>query len=129
ASARRVADAARPLTDGGLFSADGAIDPAALGAIRETSASVRSGLESLAHMELPARWLLLSQVEDAAGDLADGESTYHDLVASIDDGLTLVESLTGADGPSRWLIVAANAAEMRGAGGMPLSYAVLTADG
>lgn len=45
---------------------------------------------------------------------------------SVGAGLQLLEDMAGANGPRRYLIAVANTAEMRGSGGMILSYAVLS---
>jgi hypothetical protein len=44
-------------------------------------------------------------------------------------GLRLVADMSGADGPRRYLLAIANTAEMRGTGGMILSYGVLEGEG
>lgn len=46
--------------------------------------------------------------------------------ASISSGLGLLEDLSGGNGDRRYLIAVANAAEMRGTGGMILAYGELT---
>jgi len=47
---------------------------------------------------------------------------------SVNDGLTILDGLTSGHGDRRFLIAVANTAEMRGAGGMILSYGVLEAN-
>jgi hypothetical protein len=49
-------------------------------------------------------------------------------LSSVADGLTILNGLTSGTGKRRYLIAVANIAEMRGAGGMILSYGVLNAD-
>ncbi|MBV9662617.1 MAG: DUF4012 domain-containing protein, partial [Actinobacteria bacterium] len=46
---------------------------------------------------------------------------------NIAAGLSLLADMSGANGPRRYLIAVSNEAEMRGTGGMYLSYAVLSA--
>lgn len=48
-------------------------------------------------------------------------------LTSVNDGLGVLNELTGGRGKRRYLIAVANTAEMRGAGGMILSYGVLNA--
>jgi hypothetical protein len=50
-------------------------------------------------------------------------------LTSVENTLQLLEEATGLDGNRRFLVAVANEAEMRGTGGMILSYAVLTASG
>jgi hypothetical protein len=47
-------------------------------------------------------------------------------LASVSGALQLIGELAGANGPRRFLVAVANEAEMRGTGGMILSYGVLT---
>jgi hypothetical protein len=49
-------------------------------------------------------------------------------LSSVANGLTILNGLTSGTGKRRYLIAVANIAEMRGAGGMILSYGVLDAD-
>ncbi|MGI8751448.1 MAG: DUF4012 domain-containing protein [Acidimicrobiales bacterium] len=49
-------------------------------------------------------------------------------LSSVGAGLTIFNGLTSGTGQHRYLIAVANMAEMRGAGGMILSYGVLKAD-
>lgn len=128
ATARRMIDAARPLNEGGLLNDDGTIDNALLGRIKAESSEARALVEGFEPLDLPSSWALLGRVEDAAHELAAGEEDFAGAVTSIDKGLGLVGDLIGIDDRRRWLIVAANSAEMRGAGGMVLSFAVIEAD-
>lgn len=50
-------------------------------------------------------------------------------LSSVDNGLNLLDEFTGGNGNRRYLIAVANTAEMRGAGGMILSYGVLDSAG
>lgn len=125
ASARRLADIAAPLAEDGGVLGQGGLDVESLAEIRAVSSVIRAEVNGFDRLALPSSWLLAPAVEDAGRDLARGEADYRELVHSIDDGLTLALDVAGATGPRRWLIAAANAAEMRGAGGMVLSYAVI----
>src|SRR5213079_1022515 len=46
--------------------------------------------------------------------------------SSATRGVDLLAEISGANGPRRYLLAVANAAEMRGTGGMVLSYGVLS---
>src|SRR5438128_12567981 len=48
---------------------------------------------------------------------------------SLSGGLDLLSALSGGSGPRRFLIAIANAAEMRGTGGMVLAYGEVTSLG
>ena len=50
----------------------------------------------------------------------------HAQATSLSAGLELLSALSGGGGPRRFLIAIANAAEMRGTGGMVLAYGELT---
>src|SRR5439155_22590019 len=49
--------------------------------------------------------------------------------STVASGLELMSDMAGANGPRHYLIAVANAAEMRGTGGMILSYGVLSGTG
>lgn len=114
-----------------LESADGSLEvPLAEGAIPlETVAAARREIESLASA-IPARppsssrFLLgpVQELRDRVWAEADRRRTQLDVLGR---GLSLVEELSGGNGDRRYLIAVANSAEMRGSGGMVLSYGVL----
>ncbi|MGH9075940.1 MAG: DUF4012 domain-containing protein [Acidimicrobiales bacterium] len=73
--------------------------------------------------------LLLGPVRNGLDKLyAAVARTGKDLTA-VQDGLGVLDEFTGGAGDRRYLIAVANTAEMRGAGGMILSYGVLDATG
>jgi hypothetical protein len=67
-------------------------------------------------------------VRELHDEVADESESRARQFRSVAQGLQIVEDLTGAHGPRRFLVAVANPAEMRGAGGMILSYGVLTAE-
>ena len=82
----------------------------------------------------------LDELDDDPGPLFGPVREVHDRVTdevrrrraqleSVTDGLGLLNELAGGSGRRAYLIVVANSAEMRGSGGMVLSYGVLLGDG
>ncbi|MGI8663306.1 MAG: DUF4012 domain-containing protein [Acidimicrobiales bacterium] len=75
----------------------------------------------------PGTGLLFGPVRDAQAEIYKQAGRRRDQLDAVGRGLRLLEGLSGADGSKRYLIAVANPAEMRGAGGMVLSYGVLEA--
>jgi hypothetical protein len=75
----------------------------------------------------PSGRFVLKQVRDAEGRVWAEAARRRSELTSVGQGLTLLNAIAGGNGDSRYLIAVANTAEMRGAGGMILSYGVLTA--
>ena len=67
----------------------------------------------------------LSRLQDRVFDEAVRRKSQFE---SVGAGLQLLADMAGANGPRRYLIAVSNAAEMRGTGGMILSYAILTSE-
>ncbi|MEQ1785421.1 MAG: DUF4012 domain-containing protein, partial [Acidimicrobiales bacterium] len=114
-----------------LESSDGSLEvPLAEGAIPlATVASARREIESLSSAlptQPPAssRFLLgpVEELRDRVWAEADRRRAQLDVLGR---GLSLIEELSGGNGDRRYLIAVANTAEMRGSGGMILSYGVL----
>lgn len=128
----RILDLARPLED-----ADGRLQiPLRAGAIPvDVAAAVRSEVIALARAlpgrdEVPDESFLVGPVADAQREVYDEAVRRRHQLASVGQGLRLLTELSGGNGPRRYLIAVANTAEMRGSGGMILSYGVLeSADG
>lgn len=77
----------------------------------------------------PSTSMLLPDVaraQEIVFDTADARAPQLDAVSR---GLDLLAAIAGLDGPQRFLIAVANTAEMRGGGGMILSYGILDANG
>jgi Protein of unknown function (DUF4012) len=69
--------------------------------------------------------LLLGPVEELRSDVAEEVTDRRNQLRSLAAGLELLADMAGANGERRYLIAVANTAEMRGSGGMVLSYGVL----
>ena len=69
--------------------------------------------------------LLLGPVRDARAEVYGEALGRRTQVSVLSRGLGLLGEMAGATGPRRYLIAVANTAEMRGGGGMVLSYGVL----
>ncbi|MHB1533931.1 MAG: DUF4012 domain-containing protein [Acidimicrobiales bacterium] len=74
----------------------------------------------------PGGPLVLGQVQRAQARIYAEAVRRRSELTSVSEGLSLVDDLAGANGDQRYLIAVANSAEMRGSGGMILSYGVLT---
>jgi hypothetical protein len=72
--------------------------------------------------------LLLGPVSEAQDLLYEQAGRRRAQLDGVARGLSLLSALSGERGPKRYLIAVANTAEMRGAGGMVLSYGVLTSN-
>ncbi len=69
--------------------------------------------------------LLLPPVEELRRAVYDEALDRADQLEVLGHGLELLRQMSGGDGPRRYLLAVANTAEMRGSGGMILSYGVL----
>jgi hypothetical protein len=76
--------------------------------------------------ELPDGDLLVPPVREARADLYEEASRRRDQADVLSRGLDVILEMSGGNGSRRYLIAVANTAEMRGSGGMILSYGVLT---
>lgn len=97
----------------------------------QTVEAVQSAVENVAGMlpdapSPPGGSLLLSPVRSAVGKVYQEARKRQAELQSVAAGLRLAEDISGARGDKRYLIAVANSAEMRGSGGMILSYGVLT---
>ncbi|MFI9650062.1 DUF4012 domain-containing protein [Streptomyces sp. NPDC052040] len=127
----------------------GRVLPAALRAVDRVSAGTGSGhidlvalrraapeLERASHESalalaeaggLPKKtWL--PAVDQARGELLAGVRRVAPVMENAAVGARLLPAMLGESGPRRYFLVFQNPAEARGTGGMPGSYAVLTAD-
>ena len=76
----------------------------------------------------PSSSLLLGPVKKAQHLLYQQAGRRRVQLDNVSRGLDLLASLSGDSAPRRYLIAVANTAEMRGAGGMILSYGTLTSN-
>jgi hypothetical protein len=94
--------------------------------VQRAQAEVQALSEVLpgAGYEAPAKFLV-PQVERAQQLVIDQALARRPQLDAVGRGLELLHALAGADRPQRFLIAVANTAEMRGGGGMILSYGIL----
>lgn len=74
------------------------------------------------------RWLA-GPIRDLEDDVFDEAVRRRRQFISVAQSLEVLAEVAGGNGPRRYLIAVANAAEMRGTGGMILSYGELVSDG
>jgi hypothetical protein len=99
-----------------------------LNAVRNVESAVASVASTLPRSTAPPSGrFVLQQVRAAEGRVWAEAARRRSELTSVGQGLTLLNAIAGGNGDSRYLIAVANTAEMRGAGGMILSYGVLTA--
>ncbi|CAN5753414.1 hypothetical protein BH24ACT3_BH24ACT3_01980 [soil metagenome] len=127
---RRVLDAARPLAgpDGDLEVplSDGAIP---LDVLRDAQAELGATAAALpGGVERPGDGLLVGPVKDLRAEVYDEAIVRRDQFDEVGRALDLLLDMAGGNGSRRYLIAVANTAEMRGAGGMILSYGELLAE-
>ena len=123
---RRTLTAAGPLEgpDGGLEVplASGAIPLRAVTASQVELEALLGAMPASVPDDGP---LLLGPVREARAEVYDEALGRRTQVAVLSRGLSLLGEMAGAGRPRRYLIAVANTAEMRGSGGMILSYGVL----
>lgn len=78
--------------------------------------------------DVPSNTLLLGKVSSLQRKVYTEAARRREQFASAARALSLLGEMGGANGPRHYLIAVANAAEMRGTGGMILSYGVLSSD-
>jgi hypothetical protein len=128
---RQLLDAARPLQ-----SPSGKLElPIRAGVVPLTTASaVQQQLRQLAFAlpgarELPRDRLVVGRVATLQKDVYREAARRRREFSTLDGAIDILTDMAGANGPRRYLIAVANAAEMRGTGGMILSYGVLSSAG
>ncbi|MDQ3294663.1 MAG: DUF4012 domain-containing protein, partial [Actinomycetota bacterium] len=117
-----------------LEATDGSLEVPLLGgmvplpAVRDTQEAVQALAEGLPGPRYEPETAFLVGSVARAQDLVFAEAEgLRPRLDTVGRGLELLGSLAGATGPQRFLIAVANTAEMRGAGGMILSYGILEA--
>jgi hypothetical protein len=113
---RTRATVTKPIADG----------PARLAVIDELSSAVEAARAGMAELDLGPDKALIGPVRTVHRDLAERVDDARDALARADEGLTATRKLLA--GPSRYLVVAANNAEMRAGSGMWLTGGLLTAE-
>ena len=78
--------------------------------------------------ERPAHTLVLGRIAKLQDEVYRTAAARRQQFSTVGRALDLLVELAGSSGPRRYLIAAANTAEMRGTGGMILSYGVLSSN-
>jgi hypothetical protein len=100
-----------------------------LAQVRSAQAAVASLAELLPGPGVdPSTTFLAPQVERAQRLVFDEAKARRPQLDAVGRGLELLEALAGSEGRQRFLITVANTAEMRGGGGMILSYGILESE-
>ena len=89
--------------------------------------SLANGLPARA--DEPSSSLLVGPVHDLQSSVFHEADRRRAQLSNVARALSLLADMAGANGDRRYLIAVANTAEMRAAGGMVLSYGVLTSSG
>jgi hypothetical protein len=118
---------------GPLQSADGTLEVALsdgaipLGAVTAAQREIATLADQLVLVAPPGRGsrLLAPQVRQARSAVQAQVEERRTQLQVLARGLSLLRELSGGNGPRRYLIAVANTAEMRGAGGMILSFGIL----
>lgn len=101
-----------------------------LGAVQSVQAAVSTVASGLPTSPTPPQGtFVIKQVRTAEDRVWAEAARRRRELTSVGAGLTMLNAIAGGNGESRYLIAVANTAEMRGAGGMILSYGVLTSSG
>jgi hypothetical protein len=100
---------------------DGQVPLGAVQEVQQAVADLHRTLEGDRDLLGSDRWLV-GPVRDLHRRVADEVRSRRAQVDVLDHALGLLADLAGANGPRSYLIAVANSAEMRGSGGMVLSY-------
>ncbi len=125
---RRLLDTAQPLESRtGTFEVPmrtGAIPLPVIRALQPELRSLAGGLPTA--REAPRSSFIVGPVRDLVRRVYEEADVRKRQVTSLSAACDLLAALSGANGPRRFMIAVANAAEMRGTGGMFLSYGEIT---
>ena len=122
-----ILQSASPLEQGGQLAVplnQGQIPVSTVDAVQAAVTDVAGTLAG--RLSPPSGTFLLGRVRRAADRVYAEASKREAELRSVGAGLRVVEDIAGASGDRRYLLAIANSAEMRGSGGMILSYGVLT---
>ena len=122
-----ILQSASPLEQGGQLAVplnQGQIPLSTVDSIQAAVADVTGTLSGTPSP--PDGTFLLGRVKRAVGRVYAEAYKRDAELQSVGAGLRVVEDIAGASGDRRYLLAIANSAEMRGSGGMILSYGVLT---
>lgn len=126
----QILQAASPLEQGGQLAVplnQGQIPLATVGAVQAAVTDVAGTLAGTPSP--PNGTFVLGRVRKAVDRVYAEAYKREAELGSVAAGLRVVEDIAGASGDRRYLLAVANSAEMRGSGGMILSYGVLTSHG
>lgn len=128
---RAILRAGRPLADESgrleVSLRSGRLDAAGITAVRAQLVAAAAALPRRDDGD-DSPWLL-GPVRELHDEVVDETESRARQFRSVAQGLEIAEDLSGAHGPRRFLVAVANPAEMRGAGGMILSYGVIESRG
>jgi hypothetical protein len=126
-AAEPITNKATTLSQGGLRASDGTLDLAAISglepAMRDTAAATRAAatdLESLDPSDLPPA--LAKSVATVSGQLPEISHRISDLA----EGLGVIPSMLGGEGPRSWAVLFQNPGEIRATGGLIGGFSLLT---
>jgi hypothetical protein len=105
----------------------GQIPVQAIEAVQSTVQDVATGLPVSSRS--PSSALVLGRVKSAVNRVYEEAARRRSELTSVAASLRLLDDIAGAAGNRTYLIAVSNSAEMRGSGGMILSYGVLTSRG
>lgn len=129
AGGERILGVAEPLQDpGGRLEVPLRGGGLPLGVLVEARREIGALLATLPVTAEEGSSLLVGPVRDAHRAVFAEAVERREQLDVLDRSLTLLNEIAGVDGPRRHLIAVANTAEMRGTGGMILSYGVLESD-
>lgn len=126
----QILEAASPLNHGGQLAVPLAQGQIPLPTVKAVEVATGEVAETLAGAPPPPDDTFLVGRVRAAVNRVFAEAHRRELeLRSVSAGLRVVEDLAGASGDRRYLLAIANIAEMRGSGGMILSYGVIASHG
>ena len=108
---------------------NGAIDLKPLAAARPTVSKASAAMTDAADAvgSIDSDWLI-RPVDDARKRLASALNDAEGITSGLDNAVTVLPSMLGADGPRNYLVLFQNNAELRSNGGIPGEIALLRAD-
>lgn len=124
-----LVDATRTLDPQSLRKPDGSIDLAQISGVAPKLDGATASLNAVVHsiQNAPSStWL--GSVDSARADLLGQLTGFRATVDSADVAAHVVPSMLGADGPRTYMVSFQNEAELRGTGGLPGAFAILSVD-
>lgn len=126
AGGEQILESATPLSRGGQLAVPLVQGQIPVSTVQAVQAAVGDSAGTLADVPPPpGGTFLLGRVRTAVQRLFAEAYRREAELRSVSAGLRVVEDIAGANGDRRYLLAIANSAEMRGSGGMILSYGVM----